>query len=116
MHPGLKIGKATQIKKGSDPDKEAYSGFQRTKLAKMLRDAGVERLFIGGLATDYCVKATTLDALANGFKVVLLADAIMGVEVKAGDSAAAIDEMNRAGAIISRVSRIGEFAPHPSVS
>jgi nicotinamidase/pyrazinamidase len=116
LHPGLKIGRAVQIKKGSDPDKEAYSGFQQTELAQMLREAGVERLFIGGLATDYCVKATTIDALYNGFKVVLLADAIMGVEINPGDSAAAIDEMNWAGAMISRVSRIGEFAPRPLVS
>jgi nicotinamidase/pyrazinamidase len=116
FHPDLRVEKAVMIKKGTDPYKEAYSGFQQTDLAQQLKGIGVERLFIGGLATDYCVKATVLDALLHGFKVVLVADAIMGVEVKPGDSAAAIDEMNRAGATISHFSEIAESGRLPLAS
>ena len=100
LHPDLEAGKAIQIRKGTDPQSEAYSGFQGTNLVEMLHNAGVERLFICGLATDYCVKATALDALSAGFHVVVLVDAVRGVEVNPGDSQKAIDDMRQAGAEI----------------
>ena len=87
------------ISKGTDPAKEAYSGFQGTDLAHQLRQREVRRLFVGGLATDYCVKSTVLDAIKEGFEVVFLSDASMGVDVKPGDSERAIQEMLREGAI-----------------
>ena len=65
----------------------------------LLRRKGVERIFVGGLATDYCVKQTVLDGLKQGFKVVLLGDAIRAVNLSPDDGAAAIDEMVRAGAV-----------------
>ena len=102
----LDFEKAVQVKKGVEPDKEAYSGFQRTDLAERLRKANIKRLMVTGLATDYCVKSTVLDALKAGFKVIVVKDAIRGVEVKPGDSAAALDEMTRAGARVSRFSDI----------
>ncbi|OGC94202.1 MAG: nicotinamidase [candidate division Zixibacteria bacterium RBG_16_53_22] len=108
LHPNLRLDfeKAVQVKKGVEPDKEAYSGFQRTDLAERLRKANIKRLMVTGLATDYCVKSTVLDALKAGFKVIVVKDAIRGVEVKPGDSAAALDEMTRAGARVSRFSDI----------
>jgi len=99
FHPDLKLPKEARIvSKASLPDKEAYSGFDGTDLEKELRDAGVRRLFIGGLATDYCVKSTVLDALRLGFQTVLLLDAIKGVDVNPGDSERAIREMLERGA------------------
>jgi nicotinamidase/pyrazinamidase len=113
LHPDLRAKPAIHIKKGTDPDKEAYSGFQRTDLRQRLRESHIERLFVGGLATDYCVKNTVIDALRNGFKVILVGEAVKGVNVKPGDSAAAIDEMHRAGAVISHFAEIAEAAPRP---
>src|SRR3990172_1894598 len=69
-----------------------------TKLAELLRQCGAVRLFVGGLATDYCVKHTILDSLKERFKAVLLEDAIRGVDIRPGDSERAIAEMIRAGA------------------
>jgi nicotinamidase/pyrazinamidase len=82
FHPDLKIPDgALIVSKGDDPDVEAYSGFQArdVDLAAWLRERGVERVFVAGLATDYCVRATSLDAMREGFAVVLLEDAVRGV-------------------------------------
>lgn len=89
---------APVISKGTDPEKEAYSGFQGTDLAEQLRKAGIKRVFIVGLATDFCVKATALDAIKAGFETVLVQDACRGID-EAG-CAAAINEMRDAGASI----------------
>jgi nicotinamidase/pyrazinamidase len=84
--------------KATTPAAEAYSGFGGTDLAARLRAGRVTRLFIGGLATDYCVLNTVRDALAGRFEVLLLADAIRAVDVKPGDGARALDEMQSLGA------------------
>jgi nicotinamidase/pyrazinamidase len=86
------------ITKGSHPDEEAYSGFHGTELAKILRAKGVKRVVVCGIATDYCVRATAHDALQEGFEVLVLEDAIRGVEVNPGDSQRAIEELRLAGA------------------
>jgi nicotinate phosphoribosyltransferase len=92
------------ISKGMDRERDAYSAFEGINLgtgkamADELRERGVTRLLVGGLATDYCVKATVLDALREGFEVVLLTDAMRAVNVDPGDEAAAIAEMLAAGA------------------
>jgi nicotinamidase/pyrazinamidase len=86
------------ITKGSHPDHDAYSGFQGTELAKILRDKGIHRVVVCGLATDYCVQATALDALQEDFEVLVLEDAIRGVEVNPGDCRRAIEKMRQAGA------------------
>lgn len=72
---------ALVVSKGTDPDREAYSGFQATEvdLAQELRSRGVTRVFVTGLAADYCVRATALDARKAGFDVVLVRDATRGV-------------------------------------
>ena len=67
-------------------------------MQELLTSLEVQHLFIGGLATDYCVRATVLDALQQGFAVTVLKDCIAGVDVQPGDSARALEEMNRAGA------------------
>lgn len=95
------------VSAGMGPDEDGYSGFvgkddQGVGLADLFRQRGVERIFVGGLATDYCVKHTVLDGLKEGFKVVLLEDAIRGVDVQPGDSERAIEDMIRAGAERSR--------------
>lgn len=96
---GLKVPeRAWIISKGTDPDREAYSGFQGTDLEARLRDAAIERVFVGGLATDYCVKATVDDAIDRGFEVNLLEDSIRSVDAQAGDGRRAIEAMHRAGA------------------
>lgn len=89
---------AVVISKAERPEVDAYSGFAGTGLAEKLREAGVSRLFVGGLATDYCVLNTVRDALADGFAVVLLEDAIRAVDVQPGDGRRAIAEMARLGA------------------
>jgi nicotinamidase/pyrazinamidase len=98
LHPELDATKIQLvITKGSHPDKEAYSGFHGTELAKILRQKGVKRVVLCGLATDYCVRATAHDALQEGFEVVVLEDAIRGVEVNPGDCQRAIEELRQAG-------------------
>ena len=87
------------ISKGTG-DEDSYSAFDGTKLADLLRAEGVTELFVGGLATDYCVKNTVLDALRAGFKVRALTDAMRAVNLRPGDDARAVEEMRRAGAEI----------------
>ncbi len=89
------------ISKATAPDKDAYSGFEGTGLESRLHTLGVTRLFVGGLATDYCVLNTVLDGLKLGFEVVLLTDAIQAVDVHPGDGARAIQEMQHKGAILA---------------
>lgn len=81
-------------------DEDCYSAFDGTNLALELRRLGVEEVWVGGLATDYCVKNTVLDALKEGFQVKALKDAMRPVEVNAGDGQRAIEEMQAAGAEI----------------
>jgi len=81
-------------------DEDSYSAFRGTDLALQLRRLGVEEVWVGGLATDYCVKNTVLDALKQGFRVKVLKDAMRAVEVKPGDGERAIAEMQNAGAEI----------------
>jgi nicotinamidase/pyrazinamidase len=99
---------AVVIDKGCTAHSEGYSAFEDTGLARRLRGAGVTRLLVGGLATDYCVFHTVRDALHAGFEVLLLTDAIRAVDVHAGDGEHAVAEMTRLGA---RPAAIGEFAP-----
>jgi nicotinamidase/pyrazinamidase len=100
FHPALDQARVQHVvSKAVTRDAEAYSGFQGTDLAALLAWRGIRRAFVCGLATDYCVKATALDARRAGLDVVAIEDAIRGVEVKPGDCVKAIDEM-RASAIV----------------
>ena len=104
FHPSLQLGaSAIVVSKGTAADVDSYSGFDAfdahgTALAALLRVRGVEQIFVGGLATDYCVKQTVLDGVKHGFAVVLLMDAIRGVDLAPGDSTRALEEMHHAGA------------------
>jgi nicotinamidase/pyrazinamidase len=94
---------AVIVSKGTAADEENYSGFdgrdvRGVALGELLRGRGVKRIFVGGLATDYCVKHTVLDGLKHGFRVVLLADAARAVNLQPDDGERALDEMARAGA------------------
>ena len=86
------------VSKATAAAADAYSAFQGTDLAAQLHEHGCKRVFIGGLATDYCVKATALDALAEGFAVFVLKDAVRAVEVHPGDGARALEAMTGRGA------------------
>lgn len=104
FHKDLRIPEgAIVISKATDPDEEGYSGFQGTELGSILRRKGITKLFVGGLATDYCVKSTILDALKEGFRVYFLSDASMAVNVRPGDSERAVEEMVRNGAKSIRI-------------
>lgn len=104
LHPDLRLPRETIVlSKGMDPDKDSYSAFQAvdskgTEFFELLKISGIKELFVGGLATDYCVKSSVLDALKLGFKVKLLIDAIKGVNIKPEDSEQAIEEMVCGGA------------------
>jgi nicotinamidase/pyrazinamidase len=86
------------IDKGDDPGVEGYSGFEDTELAEVLRERGIDRLTVVGLATDYCVKHTARDALAQGFAVAIDRAGIGGIDVKPGDSERALAELAERGA------------------
>ena len=96
----------TVISTGDEASVEGYSGFDHTNLERKLKEDGVDRVFIGGLATDYCVKYTVLDALEKSFEVVLLIDAIKGVNRKPGDAERAVGEMVEKGAKKATLSEI----------
>ena len=104
FHPVLTLPAGSIIlSKGMSSDDDSYSAFQavddqKTAFDALLRKHEITSLFIGGLATDYCVKWTVLDALKFGYKTTLLIDAIKGVDIKPGDSEVALDEMTRLGA------------------
>lgn len=109
LHPDLDVGneeREPRVLKGGNGE-DGYSGFtmrdpvsgepSATDLEEILRCAGIERVIVCGLATDYCVKATALDAARLGFETAVLLDAIRPVELTAGDEQAAIEEMTAAG-------------------
>jgi nicotinamidase-related amidase len=99
FHPDVHLPEgAAIVSKAERSDKDAYSGFEDTGLAQRLREMGVSQVVIGGLATDVCVKNTVLDALAAGFEVTVVREAISGVEAEPGDSEQAVAEMKNKGA------------------
>ncbi len=98
FHPDLKLPEsAIIVSKGADPDKDNYSVFDATGLGERLRNAGVNRVWVGGLAQDVCVRATVLDAVAQGFETYLIENATRPVDLEPGDGQRAVDEMRKAG-------------------
>jgi nicotinamidase/pyrazinamidase len=103
FHPGLRLPAGTVVlSKGADPEQDSYSAFEAFTeegigLEQFLAEKGVRQLYVGGLATEYCVRSSALDALQAGLSVTVLRDAIAGVDVNPGDSARAIEEMKQAG-------------------
>ncbi|EKP95482.1 bifunctional nicotinamidase/pyrazinamidase [Thermaerobacter subterraneus] len=112
FHPDLQV-RGTVFRKGFAPDREAYSGFDgalaageagvrpEVTLAGWLRQQGVRHLYVGGLATDYCVRATVLDGLREGFRVTVLVPAVRAVDVTPGDGERALAEMEAHGALLA---------------
>jgi nicotinamidase/pyrazinamidase len=100
FHPELIDDPRIEIISKGMGDEDNYSAFDGTDLAARLRKEGVKEVLIGGLATDYCVKNTVLDALREGFKVKAVANAMRPVELKPGDGERAIKEMKQGGAEI----------------
>lgn len=98
---------ALLVSKGADLDRDAYSAFEGTDLERRLRARSIRRLFVAGLATEYCVLGTVRDALARGFEARILVDAVRGVDVEPGDSARALDEMRALGAAPLTLSELG---------
>src|SRR6478752_90599 len=112
LHPGLTPpALAAQVRKGANGE-DGYSGFTMrdpvsgetvpTELERLLRDAVIERVVVCGLATDYCVKATALDAARLGFQTSVLSDAIAAVNLEPDDGAGALDEMRDGGVTMWR--------------
>jgi nicotinamidase/pyrazinamidase len=89
------------VDKGHDPATEGYSAFEETGLEGLLRERGIERVTIVGLATDYCVKNTALDALRHGFGVTVDSTAVRAVDVAPGDGERALEEIRAAGGAIA---------------
>ena len=101
LHPSLDRAKVdVVINAGYEPELEGYSGFEETELERVLRRRDVERLTVVGLATDYCVRATALDALDRGFDVTVDRDGIRGIDVEPGDSERALAEIEAAGGTV----------------
>ncbi len=113
FHSGLDIGGVDHVvRKGADPAVDSYSAFfdndrrRDTGLAAYLEERGAEELVIMGLATDYCVRATVLDACGLGFGVTVIEDGCRGVDVTPGDSERAFAEMRSAGARVIRAAEL----------
>jgi nicotinamidase/pyrazinamidase len=114
LAPGLDRDKIARVfQKGTDPEIDSYSGFydnghrKATGLGEFLREQEVKDVYILGLATDYCVKFTALDARREGFSAYLIEDGCRGVELKPGDVDRAIDELRRDGVAILQGGQIG---------
>ena len=98
FHPDLKISKnAIIINKGTNSDKEAYSAFDATDLTEQLKEMKIGRVFVCGLALDYCVKFTALDSLNNGFETILIENLTRGVDVPIGTAEEALNEIKNKG-------------------
>ncbi len=113
LHPSL-IVDGPVVRKGSHGE-DGYSGFTMrdpltgdsvpTELESLLRQRAIERVVVCGLATDYCVKATALDATGLGFRTSLLADAVAAVDLEPGDGRRAVEEMTSAGVRVERTTQ-----------
>jgi nicotinamidase/pyrazinamidase len=113
FHTDLDVAKINRVfPKGTDPSIDSYSGFfdngkrKETGLGAFLHEQGVDHVFIVGLATDYCVRATAVDARALGFQVTLVEDGCRGVELNAGDVERALADMRGEGIEISKSDKL----------
>jgi len=110
FHSGLDVARISAVvRKGTDPGIDSYSGFfdnghrKDTGLHEVLDERGVEEVWLVGLATDYCVKATALDAITLGYRVVVVEEGVRPVDISPGDGAAAVDEMRHAGCVTKSI-------------
>ena len=102
FHPAMReLDLDAVVDVGQGRDDQGYSGFENSELARILRDNGIDEVYVCGLATDYCVRASAIDACREGLAVTVVEDAVRGVEVNPGDSARAFQDMRDAGARIA---------------
>ena len=102
LHPVMaEIDVDAVVDVGREREDEGYSGFEKSDLAQILRSRGVDRVFVCGLATDYCVRASTIDACREGFDTTLVEDAVRAVDVEPGDGERAIEEVRAGGAKVT---------------
>ncbi len=113
FHPGLDRGRIARVfHKGADPDIDSYSGFfdnghrKSTGLGEYLKEQGADEIYLCGLATDYCVKFTALDAVDLGFKTNVIEDACRGVNLHLGDAERVIEEMRAKGVKVLSTNRV----------
>jgi nicotinamidase/pyrazinamidase len=102
FHPamsGIRLDAVVDVGQGRED--EGYSGFEKSVLAQILKDNDIDEVYVCGLATDYCVRASAIDACREGFVVTVVEDAVRGVEVNPGDSERAFRDMREAGARIA---------------
>jgi nicotinamidase/pyrazinamidase len=110
LHPKLDRSKLDLVlDKGQDRNSQGYSSFHGSGLAEALRERGVDRLYVTGLTTDYCVKNSVLDAIREGFEVVVVEDAVRAVNVNEGDAKRALEEMRAAGAAVQSSDEIARL-------
>jgi nicotinamidase/pyrazinamidase len=102
FHPAMEdVELDAVVDVGQGRDDEGYSGFEKSDLSRILRDGDAGEVYVCGLATDYCVRASAIDACREGFDVTVVEDAVRGVEVNEGDSERALQDMRDAGARIA---------------
>jgi nicotinamidase/pyrazinamidase len=102
LHPAMRdVELDAVVDVGREREDQGYSGFEKSDLAELLREHGVSEVYVCGLATDYCVKASAIDACKEGFDVTVVSDAIRAVNVEPGDGERAIEEMEQAGARVA---------------
>ncbi len=114
FHPDLDISKVDKIvSKGTGNKDDGYSAFETEELdlAAWLREQGVDEVYVCGLATEYCVKASALDAVSHGFRTFVITDAVRGIDVQPGDIDRAMEEMKKAGVEMRTSSMLD--APRP---
>ena len=117
FHPDLKLSEGVVVlSKGMDPEEDSYSAFQALAqdgrdLLSILHERGVDEIFLCGLATDYCVRASALDALRHGIRVTVLSDAVRGVDLRPGDSEAALREIETQGGRLVQTKGLARHLP-----
>jgi nicotinamidase/pyrazinamidase len=101
LHPAMsEVDVEAVVDVGVGREDQGYSGFEKSKLEQLLRDRDVDEVAVVGLATDYCVRASAIDAARLGFETTVVTDAIRPVEVEPGDGERALEEMKQAGATL----------------
>jgi nicotinamidase/pyrazinamidase len=112
LHPAMREVEVDAIVDvGAEREDEGYSGFEKSKLADLLHERGIDEVAVVGLATDYCVRASAIDACREGFATTVITDAICAVDVDPGDGERALEEMKAAGA---RLASSSEYELEPA--
>ena len=107
LHPAMRdVPVEAVVDVGAEREDEGYSGFEKSKLEDLLREQEVDRVAVVGLATDYCVRASTIDACELGFDTTVITDAIRAVDVNPEDGERAIEEMKEAGAKLANSDQV----------